>query len=1143
MNLKNTMFAGAALILSALTCSGAPAPPAKGQPVPLPESYTRFFPGVIDRQVRSLEGGVMEFGKVPSSKYVAQPRLKGVRKGAPKAGADADLMGYLYFFQGEDLIQGMYSIYSDGTSNFLWSDEYTSENITMTAGWLRNGNICGVNSFKMMGGMLYYGYIEVDAKTGDTVRISPLINDDYDQLNRFLTMAYRDLTDEVYGYSFNEDGSAYAWNKAPATDIDGVELVRELTFEEVCPALCYNVQEDLFYGVNTKGEFVSVTKEGVQTPLIVLDIPNLSSTLAGIAYSPKDDAYIFNAYLKDGNSAFYRIDPKDNSCEKMYDTESGEEYIYMVCADPNALPTSPAMAGFVSDQFEGSALKGTLSYTLPAVKMNGEALSGNLYWRLLVDGEKVIDGTHAAGSLLSFETPELSNDTHTFAFMVSADNEHWSAPAVMQRCVGSDYPDAPSGVTLDNEGNVKWEAVDGTGTRGGFVDLNNLVYKVYLNGEEQGETRETGYKVSFPEGKPFASYHAAVVASSDAKQSEQTLSNAVTFGEPWEINPSVHFRPEEEEFELFQAVDLDGKTDESGMTRNWHFSTTMGFPSFASGADGDDLLIFPPMNFSTSAKVYRFEMEAGLIRDIDKSGTIEVVIGKEPNLESMTQTIIPPTRCEYMRGDIIVEYFAVPSPGTYYIGIRTKTGQVAYHVSDVDISTTDIAAQVPVQPSAISATPGENGALTATVNFTMPTLLANGEKIPEGQELVAVVTSREFVPYEPDQGEVTEVKRVSGHAGEAMEVEISTIQNDNTIAVAVEMNGNLGSEAYTKVYTGLVKPYIVQNLKIVADPDNLGATLTWTPPVEADDEEGPIGEDFFYTVWYYGSGWQYLGEVGWNELTKHVELDPDSPQGPVLLGVMALNAAGQSTHIASQSLILGLPYYLPMNENFPEGYETYSQIMIQRPTDEYANAQWTVNDPSELSPIFSNETGIAYIGWVPEESAKSGKGRLSIPKFSTVGEGDVTFSLKYWGGQYGAPMSLHYNIYGMEGSEKVGDFPAGNGWVTNSLTLPAAAKEQEWVEVCLDAFFKDNNTFALFSGYSITGVSGVNGVSVSEGRIFAGNGMIHIAGHAGDDLVISDLEGRVLVKVASLEDLSGFCMSKGQYVVRAGRQTAKVVVK
>ncbi len=1116
--------------------------PAQEQGVKLPDSYQNFFPtATAGRAVMSQEQAIELFNAKRTEKFVPHPE----RIGAPLRAAATDdtqsnIYGYLYFFQGTELSQGFYRIDPFSGATHLWTDEYTDWGMTMTAGWLRDGNLCGVNTMKFMGGILGYGQVEMELATGKILNFKQLRVDNLAMQNIYTTMAYRDLDGRIYGYGFNPNGDGYGFNSADASDIDTSEMLLDVTYDEVCTALCYNVQDDLFYGVTTKGKFVSIDMEGSQEELFDLNIPGLRSTVTGLVYSPKDKAYIFNAYLEDGSAEMYAIDPQAQTATKIYSCPFGQEYIFMVCTDENADQEAPTKPAFNSCDFEGASLSGTATFTMPNRNVAGQTVTSTLDWRLFIDGNPGPTGTAVAGSKVSVPLENLYNGKHNFAFSAGL-NGNFSVPVTFTTWVGSDYPVAPENIVL-TENKLTWDAVT-EGIHEGYVDASTVSYIVYLNGTKVTETADTECAIELPQDQPFTSYTATVVAKADNKESEPGTSNYITYGNPLTLDPSIHFRPEEHEFELFKAIDIDGNTDEEGNTRNWHFSTTMGFPSFASGAAGDDLLIFPPIDFTNTDKAYLFQMEAGLIHDRDNTGTIEVWIGKEPTVEGMTQLIIPATRLYYMRGIIMQEYFAVNEPGTYYIGVRTKTNQVGMHISDMDIALSDRAADVPMTVTDLTLTPGENGALTATVSFTMPTKTVNDKPIPQDANLTATVIAREYVVNKPNEGETISTKTISGAPGSKQTVEITTLQNYNTIAVSCALDGRSGAEMNDFVYTGLVKPYIVQNLKAEVSEDNMSVHLSWTPPVEGE-EEGVIGDSFYYSVWFYNDGWEFLDGVGYDVLETDIALPDGAGQQYVTLGIMALNDAGQSDHISSLTCVLGAPYTLPMIETLPDYLETYSPIMIQRPSKDYEGTYWRVSDPAEVYALFANESGVAYIGYIGNEGQTSGASRLSLPKFSTKGVKDVKLTLTYWGGPYEATFFLWANKFNATEPEYLGDFPTGDGWITNTINIPDAYLGLDWVELLLDSEFNSANSYAMFSAYTISGVSGIEGVSADgTGRVFTTPGMLHVAGFAGQPLTVTDLSGRTLVSVPELEDLAGYALLPGIYVVKAGTTVKKIAVK
>lgn len=1057
--------------------------------------------------------------------------------------AESGIYGYLYYFQDSQLEQGFYRINPTPAPTHLWTDSYTGDwSMTMTGGWLRNGRVCGLNSMIFMGGMLGYGQVKLDLNTGEVLDFRQLTVDANDVTNIYLSTAYRMLDDRVYGFGEAGDGEAYAFKSADADNIDTSKVVCEVTFEEMCVALTYNVQEDMFYGVTTQGKFVSVSPAGTVTEIMDLGIRGFSAAITGLTYSPRDHAYIYNAYMEDRSSAMYAIDPIAKTCTKIYDNLGGEEYTFLLCTRDNVEDDAPATPEYVSYGFTGASNDGTITYRLPSVTADGTALSGTLDWRVTVDGVKVSDGTGSAGAEIAAALSGIADGMHTFAFSAGK-NGKWSVPVTLTRWVGADYPSAPSDVTL-TENKATWTA-PATSEHDGFVDYAAITYKVKLNGKEVATTSATECDITLPEGEQYTSYIVEVTAVAAGKESAPGLSNYITYGTPLKVpaEGSLHFRPEEYEFPLFKAIDIDGTPDNVDSPRNWHFSTTMGFPSFASGADGTDLLIFPPINFETSEKAYQYQMEAGLISDMDKRGTIEVLLGKEPKLESMTRVLIAPYQLQYMRGIIMTEYFSVPEPGTYYIGVLTKCHNVAMHISDMDISLTDRDSDMPETVTGLKAEAAPKGACKAIVTFTMPEKTLGGNEIPKDAVIKATLTSRKYVLDKPFDGEVKATATVTGHPGETVTGSVDTWQGNNTVGVSCSLTDKPGVETTTSLYTGLVRPYIVQNFKTEVSKDDMEITLSWTPPVEGE-EEGEIGDSFLYTVWWYNNGWEFLADAGWDTSEYTVKLDKGNPQTLLMLGVMAYNEAGQSDHISSGTVVAGTPYTLPMKETLPDGEETYSPIAIQRPTAEYNDVYWMVSDPSDVSAIFANKTGWAYIGYIGTEGVKSGMSRLSLPKFSTAGCTDVKITLEYWGGPYNATFSLLSDVYGGTAPKPIGNFPTGQGWMSSSISLPSELEGLEWVQLLLDSKYDNTDCFAMISGYSISGISGVSAPGSDEGvRIYTTPGMLHVAGLAGESLTVSDMEGRVVKSVEKLEDMAGFMLAPGIYAVRAGDLTRTVTVR
>ena len=235
------------LLLSGATlCSVAQPPATQGKGVKMPDSYWSFFPSAVrNNSVKTTGNIVSTVNGTVNDRFVPRPSLAGapLRAAANSTDADANIYGFLYYYQGNSLQRGMYKVGATGTS-FMWADEYTSDmSMPMTAGWLRDGKLCGLNSMNIMGGTLVYAQVEIDLLSGQVYSFTPLTIDGMNRQNVYVSVAYRDYDDRVYGYGYIASGEGFAFNSAAASDIDTSETIIDVPFEEVCPSLCYNVQD------------------------------------------------------------------------------------------------------------------------------------------------------------------------------------------------------------------------------------------------------------------------------------------------------------------------------------------------------------------------------------------------------------------------------------------------------------------------------------------------------------------------------------------------------------------------------------------------------------------------------------------------------------------------------------------------------------------------------------------------------------------------------------------------------------------------------------------------------------------------------------------------------------------------------------
>lgn len=1126
-----------AAVTLAATASAAGMPPTSAINAPVPSGFEDFYPAMRQKGIseNALDGSAMKSRPMPR-------RLAGDVMQAPaaKAPAQGNLYGFLNNTDLENLKLGLYDVNpSTGNSTFLWQDELTEWGWSTYTGWIRDGRLCTLSGVKLNGAFMGYGYLEFDLSDG-TIHDIEYIDPGNDGMQTvFISSAYRPLDDKVYGYTYNEDGTEFCFSEAPATDISQARIVKNVMLEDLCTAMTYDSLTDTMYGITSDGRFVKVGFDGSIQLISNLSrsIPNLDALAAsGMAWSPSLQACVYNAYIVGTGTVFYAFDPTGKEAPKRMGHSLGAEiYSILVSNEPNALPDAPLQAEFGSYDFAGPALEGSISWTLPAKLMDGNDIKVPVDWTLYIDGIEYMSGSGTAGSGIVTPVSGVSNGQHTYALICGVEG-YSGEPAIHRHWTGADAPLPPANARL-TENLVSWDVPTGS-VHDGYVDTSAITYTVYLNGGKIGETSETSLSYTLPEGEPFTSYTAEIEASYMGWASEKAVSNFITYGDP--LNMPVHFRPEEKELEMMTLINVDGHKFEDGRDDTWRFTTDMGFPSFASGYNGDDWLILPPMTFDNVEKAYRFEMEIGLVHDSDTSGTYEVCIGKEPTAEAMTRVIIPESHCLHMLGDILEEFFAVPEAGVYYIGIHTKTNKVSFHVSDIDVSLSNRSADVPLGATGLVAVPGADAALTAAVSFTMPVATASGRDIPADKSVTATVCSYSTELGYNKERTLVDTKTVTGLPGSVQKLDITTAQNYNAIVVTCSVDGLEGKSAETIIYTGVDRPYLVNDLQMKVSEDNMSVKLTWTPPTEGE-EGGPIGDTFLYVIYDYQKTWTYVDEAGWDVYEYTYTKPAGTPLGYYSVGVMAYNAAGLSYHVAGRSVSMGEPLQLPWVDDLREDV-TYDNLVILCPDEQYNDTYWVNGDPGEMiSPIFSLPSRLALIGYT--YLATDRKTLVALPKISTAGYSDVQFSIDYWGGRNAAQMRIYGESYDFPDRVLIAQLPRdAEGWTTYTTILPAEMQDQGWMLPMVEADLPDDQYFAMISGYSLSSKSGVSLIGEGEGFISGGRGSLTVAGHTGEALIVTDMSGRTVLQRSSLEDYHVFFLPAGIYAVRAGEATAKVVV-
>lgn len=361
----------------------------------------------------------------------------------------------------------------------------------------------------------------------------------------------------------------------------------------------------------------------------------------------------------------------------------------------------------------------------------------------------------------------------------------------------------------------------------------------------------------------------------------------------------------EDAFNEFMVIDNNG--DGTG----WEWYNSYVRCLYHSSNATDDYLIAPPISME-AGKNYNIIVNAQSASSYYPE-RFEVVVGTEATVAGLTTTALAPVEVTSSTAADYEGSFTAPTSGTYYVAIHCISDANMWYLRLNQLSVTvGASTNAPAAPT-VTATPGENGALTATVEVTAPKNAINGEKLTDNLTKVELYCDGELAYTKEDVAP-------GGKFTYTDEDLTNGTYKYYAIAYNAEGPGEKSEEA--SVYVGLDTPTNPQNLE---SEDQFSSILfTWDKVGEVGKNNGYVNPaDVDYTLYsleyssYYGSFFidKELASVkDASSLTYEINtLEGDQDYG--YYTVTAKNDAGESSGYIT-SILLGAPYDLPLTEGF-----------------------------------------------------------------------------------------------------------------------------------------------------------------------------------------------------------------------------------
>lgn len=966
-----------------------------------------------------------ELKKVTPNKNISRAPLAVTESGATLFG------NLIYSSDWEDTSQtGFYNINPN-------TGEYTAiatNEILAGAGTVVDGiGYISYGESDWWGSILSLYTIVYDVENGEILDATE--HDPEDYTSYAINMAYNYVDKTIYAITYNEDASLCRLSTFDRTN-HTYSMIADFPAEYDIFAMTFDPNGTL-YLILADGVVYEADPE---TGAIIREVANTGFSpryMQSACWSPVDNQILWAA-SNDDESYILAIDVATGTTETLCTFNYYEEWTSLYTTDPIAGENAPAEPLIVVTLDSPSALTGTIMAVAPTATLAGNTLSETgLSFVVELNGEEIYNAAATPGQMVTL-TPTFAEGNNTVrAYAINDDGK--GATATYKLFAGEDTPKPVTNleVSIDDSGlaTLTWVAPT-EGANGGYLNTSSLTYTV----ERLGEVVATGltnttYTDQLPDG--MAAYEWAVYAVAGEKTSAPTFTDRVIFGDAI-VLPYEHAFDNESCLDLYTVVDnnLDEKT--------WTFSAsnTAIQCAYNSSMDADDYAITPPLQL-TNEKMISVEVTT-LCYSLSYPEKIEITLGTSTNPSTHTTILIPETVVDWNAPQTLRANFSVEEAGTYYIGIHSVSDADMFYLLVKDITVKEAAGfGAPKAVENVTATPGANGALTATLAFTAPTETFGGEALT-GDVTVTVYRDEELI------GTTTLAPGATG-----------TITDDNAVQgtnkyTLVTSNSEGEGDAYEiSCFCGVDIPTQVTNFKFTTAEDNQSTVMSWDAPTTGAQGGYVNVEELVYTIYVPTPDGYYIEPIGeTTELSYTITVEETALTGYSYY-VSAKNDAGESSTYGG-SVVLGNPYALPFTEQLAGAGLSTGPWYLYSEEDSYA--EWAMGATMEhysLPEVVTAPDGgmmLCYDAW----EYAGGSCGLKSPKMSLAGATAPTlyFSMYHYAtaaddNELKISVTTNDNTYEEIFAKKVNDIDE-YGWVEYQVSLDEY-KDAGWIAMMFDA--------------------------------------------------------------------------------------------
>ena len=479
-------------------------------------------------------------------------------------------------------------------------------------------------------------------------------------------IAYDEKTDKVY--SVYKDGSTY---KLCTLNLTKHERNEVGTLGNNFLAITFN-KEGKLYGINSAGRVGEIsTADATFTEILSTGMNPHYQQSAAFPANDNNTMY-WAATLDDwgGTLGIYKIDLKAKTSTMLREFKHEEEFGCLWVGDKVVAQGVPAAATDLAADFANGKLTGKINFTAPEKTYGGQTLTGDLTYKVFVDGVENMQGSTQAGKATSAEVT-TTQGLHDFAVIVSNAEGDGDKAEIKNIYVGHDTPKQVQNVKL-GQGDaadkliLTWDAAT-EGMHNGYVDPAEVKYQVRKmpSGEIVDNAATSPFKYTVTQEKAEKCFFDVTPYIDNDHKGMPTASNKVMIGKPFEVPYTAGFDTNDEVL-LFTTEHIgDGNA-------YWDWDYDYKFMKIYSSTSPKNDWLFTPFIAVEEGSIYELSF------DIRTVGTekYEVKYGLAPEAAAMTEQLVEDTEVESDKFATRSIEFTANKTAAIYIGFHANTTDV-----------------------------------------------------------------------------------------------------------------------------------------------------------------------------------------------------------------------------------------------------------------------------------------------------------------------------------------------------------------------------------------------------------------------------------------------------------------------------------